>query len=69
MPTLRQPRSRRRSAGLRCPTDYPGRMQIVKSLVKGVVIAKVVQVAQRELSKPENQRKAREALKKFRARS
>ena len=35
-------------------------MGFVKTLVKGAVVAKLVQVAQRELSKPENQRKAKE---------
>ncbi len=39
-------------------------MSLLKGLVKGAVVAKVVQVAQRELSKPENQRKIREGLRK-----
>ncbi|TDO33886.1 hypothetical protein EV643_13070 [Kribbella sp. VKM Ac-2527] len=39
-------------------------MGFVKTLVKGAVVAKLVQVAQRELSKPENQRKAREMFQK-----
>ncbi|MGY4720448.1 hypothetical protein [Naumannella cuiyingiana] len=43
-------------------------MRFVKGLVKGAIVAKVLQVAQRELSKPENQRKAREAWQKFRSR-
>ncbi|HET9647662.1 MAG TPA: hypothetical protein VFP34_05455 [Microlunatus sp.] len=40
-------------------------MSLVKGLLKGAVIAKVVQVATRELSKPENQRKIREGLGKI----
>jgi hypothetical protein len=39
-------------------------MNLVKGLIKGAVIAKVIQVAQRELSKPENQRKVKDALRK-----
>lgn len=33
-------------------------------MVKGAVVAKLVQVAQRELSKPENQRRIKEAFQK-----
>lgn len=40
-------------------------MSLIKGLVKGAVVAKVVQVAQRELSKPENQQKIREGLRKL----
>lgn len=40
-------------------------MSLIKGLVKGAVVAKAVQVAQRELSKPENQRKIREGLRKL----
>jgi hypothetical protein len=36
----------------------------VSGLVKGAVVAKVIQVAQRELSKPENQRKIKEGFTK-----
>ena len=43
-------------------------MGFVKTLVKGAVVAKLVQVAQRELSKPENQRKAKEMLQKVQQR-
>jgi hypothetical protein len=43
-------------------------MGFVKTLVKGAVIAKLVQVAQRELSKPENQRKAKEMFQKLQQR-
>ena len=39
-------------------------MNLVRTLVKGAVIAKVIQVAQRELSKPENQRKIKQGLQK-----
>jgi hypothetical protein len=39
-------------------------MGFVKTLVKGAVVAKLAQIAQRELSKPENQRKIREAFQK-----
>ena len=39
-------------------------MGFVKTLVKGAVVAKLVQVAQRELSKPENQRKIKETFQK-----
>ena len=37
-------------------------------MVKGAVIAKLAQVAQRELSKPENQRKIKEAFQKVQQR-
>jgi hypothetical protein len=40
-------------------------MSLVKGLIKGAVIAKVVQVATRELSKPENQRRIKEGLGKL----
>ncbi len=40
-------------------------MSLIKGLVKGAVAAKVIQVAQRELSKPENQRKIREGISKI----
>jgi len=43
-------------------------MGFIKTLVKGAVIAKVAQVAQRELSKPENQRKAKEMFQKVQQR-
>ena len=41
-------------------------MSLIRGLIKGAVIAKVIQVAQRELSKPENQRKIKEGLGKLR---
>jgi hypothetical protein len=40
-------------------------MSLIKGLVKTAVAAKLIQVAQRELSKPENQQKIREGLRKF----
>jgi hypothetical protein len=43
-------------------------MGFVKTLVKGAVVAKLVQVAQRELSKPENQRKIKETFQKVQQR-
>jgi hypothetical protein len=39
-------------------------MNLVRGLVKGAIIAKVIQIAQRELSKPENQRKIKDGLRK-----
>jgi len=43
-------------------------MGFVKTLLKGAVVAKLAQVAQRELSKPENQRKAKEMFQKVQQR-
>ncbi|MFP5283569.1 MAG: hypothetical protein ACLGIF_08980 [Actinomycetes bacterium] len=40
-------------------------MPFVRNLLKGAVVAKVIQVAQRELSKPENQRKLKEGFTKL----
>jgi hypothetical protein len=39
-------------------------MSIIRGLVKSAVAVKLAQVAQRELSKPENQRKIKEGLRK-----
>ena len=39
-------------------------MSIVRGLVKSAVAVKIAQVAQRELAKPENQRKIKEGLRK-----
>jgi hypothetical protein len=39
-------------------------MSIIRGLVKSAVAVKIAQVAQRELSKPENQRKIKEGLRK-----
>lgn len=43
-------------------------MGFVKGIVKTAVVAKLLQVAQRELSKPENQRKAKEMVNKVKQR-
>jgi len=39
-------------------------MSFIRGLVKSAVAVKIAQVAQRELSKPENQRKIKEGLRK-----
>ena len=39
-------------------------MSMFRGLIKGAVVAKVIQVAQRELAKPENQRKIKDGLRK-----
>ena len=39
-------------------------MSVIRGLVKSAVVVKLAQVAQRELSKPENQRKIKESLLK-----
>ena len=41
-------------------------MSLIRGLIKSAVAAKVIQIAQRELSKPENQRKIKEGLGKLR---
>src|SRR3954452_11553960 len=43
-------------------------MGFIKTAVKGAVVAKLMQIAQRELSKPENQRKAKEMFQKMQQR-
>ncbi|WP_329483297.1 hypothetical protein OG558_12040 [Kribbella sp. NBC_01510] len=43
-------------------------MGFVKTLVKGAVVATLAQVVQRELSKPENQQKIKEAFQKVQQR-
>jgi len=40
-------------------------MSFVKGLVKTAIVIKLVEVAQRELSKPENQRKIKDGVRKF----
>jgi hypothetical protein len=40
-------------------------MSLVKGLIKGAVIAKVVQVVTHELSKPENQQRIKDGLNKI----
>ena len=39
-------------------------MSLIKGLVKSAIVVKVAQIAQRELSKPENQRKIKDGLRK-----
>lgn len=39
-------------------------MSYLRGLLKSAVVVKIAQVAQRELSKPENQRKIKEGLRK-----
>ena len=39
-------------------------MSFIRGLVKSAVAVKIAQIAQRELSKPENQRKIKEGLNK-----
>ena len=39
-------------------------MSVIKGLVKSAIVIKVAQIAQRELAKPENQRKIKEGLDK-----
>ena len=39
-------------------------MSLVRGLIKSAIVVKVAQVAQRELSKPENQRKIKEGIEK-----
>jgi hypothetical protein len=41
-----------------------GTMSFIRGLVKSAVAVKLAQVAQRELSKPENQAKIKEGLRK-----
>jgi hypothetical protein len=40
-------------------------MSLIKGLLKTAVAAKLIQVAQRELSKPENQQKIKDGFRKF----
>jgi hypothetical protein len=40
-------------------------MSFIKGLLKTAVAAKLVQVAQRELSKPENQQKIKDGLRRL----
>ena len=39
-------------------------MSLIKGLLKTAIAAKLIQVAQRELSKPENQQKIKEGLRR-----
>jgi hypothetical protein len=40
-------------------------MSFIKGLIKTAVAAKLIQVAQRELSKPENQQKIKDGLRRL----
>ena len=40
-------------------------MNLIKGLLKTAIAAKLIQVAQRELSKPENQQKIKDSLRKL----
>lgn len=44
-------------------------MGLVKGVIKTAVVAKLLQVAQRELSKPQNQAKAKEMIGKLKKRA
>ncbi len=49
-----------------CPHIYFGEfMSFIKGLLKTAVAAKLIQVAQRELSKPENQQKIKDGLRRL----
>ncbi len=39
-------------------------MSIIRGLVKSAIVVKVAQIAQRELSKPENQQKIKDGVRK-----
>jgi hypothetical protein len=47
------------------PFHFGEFMSLIKGLVKTAVAAKLIQVAQRELSKPENQQKIKDGLRRF----
>ena len=40
-------------------------MNFVKGILKAAVVAKLLQIAQRELSKPENQQKIKDGIRKL----
>ena len=40
-------------------------MSLIKGLLKTAIVIKLAEVAQRELSKPENQRKIKDGIRKF----
>jgi hypothetical protein len=46
-------------------TEYGEVMSLIKGLVKTAVLVKLVEVAQRELSKPENQQKIKDGVRKL----
>jgi hypothetical protein len=45
--------------------EYGEFMSLIKGLVKTAVLVKLVEVAQRELSKPENQQKIKDGIRKL----
>jgi hypothetical protein len=47
------------------PTSNWRIMSFVKGLLKTAIVIKLAEVAQRELAKPENQRKIKEGIRKF----
>jgi hypothetical protein len=48
------------------PMSHPGEfMSLIKGLLKTAIVIKLAEVAQRELSKPENQLKIKEGIRKF----
>lgn len=51
--------------GCTVPTVIWRTMNFVKGILKAAVVAKLLQVAQRELSKPENQQKLKDGLRKL----
>jgi hypothetical protein len=51
--------------GCTVPTLIWRTMNFVKGILKAAVVAKLLQVAQRELSKPENQQKLKDGLRKL----
>jgi hypothetical protein len=51
--------------GCTVPTLIWRTMNFVKGILKAAVVAKLLQVAQRELSKPENQQKIKDGLRKL----
>ena len=54
------------SAIKHCPRLPTGEfMSLVKGLLKTAIVIKLAEVAQRELSKPENQRKIKDGIRKF----
>ena len=54
------------AANLDCtvPVQVGVLMNLIKGLLKTAIAAKLIQVAQRELSKPENQQKIKDSFRK-----
>jgi len=48
-----------------CPHQFGELMNLVRGLLKAAVVAKLLQVAQRELTKPENQQKIKDGIRKL----